>query len=170
MMMIFRYCNQRLLFEFLFDIWASTFNPYGSLSSTGEKVHKNEKGKLQKAKVKSNKLKITNSKILIPALMAINAKSMASCQASLTFTECQGVWIKILVLGEIWHLPPTTPPTPPGSTCRAIHLLSSSLQVSRSLSSGGDLLPGHKQTNYPSERPNVKSWFSNGRQIEEKLV
>ena len=53
MMMIFLYCNKRLLFWIYFYIWASTFNPCGSLSSTDEFYTKTDKEKLQKVKVRT---------------------------------------------------------------------------------------------------------------------
>ena len=89
MVMIYsQYSNKRLLFEFIFTsgrVLSIQTDPLVKMYT------KNKNGKLQKVKVKSDKLKITNPKILILALMAINAKSLASGQASLTFTECQGV-------------------------------------------------------------------------------
>ena len=80
MMMIFLYCNKRLVFEFICTL-ASTFNPHGSLSSTEDFYTKTEE--LQKVKVKTTHWSSTikNSEFCIPTK---NAKSLTSGQESLT--------------------------------------------------------------------------------------
>ena len=54
MMIICLNCNKRLLFWIYFNIWASTFNSYESLSSTDDFYIKTDKEKLQKVKVKND--------------------------------------------------------------------------------------------------------------------
>ena len=140
-------------------------DPYQALkiNTQQSKTKTAEKWKWEKLKVG-----IQNQKFCFLTVPTMGAKSWASCKEPLTSTKCWSVWIKILILMKIEPLPPQL--LQPLRAPPAGLFASSPAPQSRSLSSGGDLLPGHKQTNYQNCRSNAKSWSwsPNGRKIGEK--
>ena len=104
-MMTFLHCNKRLLFWIYLNIWASTFNPYESLSSTDDFYIKTDKWKLQKVKVKNDILEFNNK----TSWLAFQLKTQCPwhlVKSPSRLTKCQNAWNQNLVVDEIGPLPP----------------------------------------------------------------
>ena len=159
--MIFLYCNKRLVFEFIWTS-ASTFNPHGSLSSTDAFYTKTDKEELQKVKVKNDILEFNNQKSW---LFAFQLKTQSPWHLAKSPSRLLNVTMLEITILLLMELDPShhNSSNPPGSACRAVCLLSSSLaQVTVKR---GDLHPGHRQHNQTIAGPDAKSWSP----IEEKL-
>ena len=156
MMIIFLYCNQGLLFEFLFWHVGEYFQSTRILIKHWRYLQKNKQRTTIESESENPQTGVQQSKLLILAFSAINVKPLASRQASLTSTKCKDVWNKNLDVDEISPLPPQLL-HPPG-----LHLpgCSPPLQLpGLGRFQAGYLHPGHKNACQPIDKPNAKCQF-----------
>ena len=159
MMMTYLHCNQRLSLHLnLFNGEYFHTNPYQALRC---KQWNTNKENYSRTKSESDKIRC-NNQILASSHPDDNEKSKASCQWNPPANHHTNVWIQVFPAAK-------TEPSlhnssiPPGSTCRAVCLLSSSL-VQVTVERGTSILVTNKVSQLPDQMPNL------GRQIEEKLV
>ena len=171
MMMIVRYCNQRLLFEFIFDIRASTFNSFESSSSTEKYLQKEQT--IKKSENYSEKWKWSNWMptiwITIICRFPLSYPRPPSGKLKMAWppSRTSQHQIEILLVGKIdpsppqllqlpgLHLPGFLPPLqlPCLSHCRA-----------------GYLLPGHEQKCHKKQNLDLDLDFDLDLQVEENWV